>query len=154
MECPYCLQENTLEPLVTPLIEIHLCNQCHSAWEILNGERRLLVPRKLLIRETFEDFLECLKCGREMKLDEETWTVKCPDPICGFSRFMQGNPFKYNNLQRAIKEKRKLIFDLTYLLNEPPTTFIQEFKDLKKQLIKMEEDFAKQGRILVRDKDI
>lgn len=108
--CPWCKKPSEVGRIRTDKVEVLLCSGCHKCWMVLNGKIERL-QRMRHLPETDIEFLLCPYDWYELQPDYDLWIVKCPNPICGFEKRMQGLSIKQIEAKKCYMDLKRQIFE-------------------------------------------
>jgi len=83
--------------------------------------------------ETFEEALLCPRCWRELTPDYTTWSIKCIDPTCGYSKRIPGLSREQEQVKLKYQELKVQMFSLAREGKEVPDILLDEYKDFKER---------------------
>ena len=119
--CPFCNQDTEVGSIeIAGLIAIKLCSKCYTCWEVFRGKTDKLIRSKYYTMgnkvvenaETNEEALLCPMCWRKLEEDWVNWSVKCPDPICGYVKRLPGLSLAQRGMKSEYFALRNEIFEL------------------------------------------
>ena len=132
-ECPYCHIKTTIGCMETENLCILQCGKCQWVWKLFQGKAERMIRMKESGPDTYEEELLCPRCWRKLKPDYTTWSIRCDDPTCGYSKRIPGLSREQEALKAAYFKVRQEVFALTSENGEVPEALLDTYKTLKER---------------------